>query len=136
MERAAQLAEVAAAVYDKGGVAIRLPLDGDHPLVAVMSAAVRKEQVHTDMLPCRLPLQQATLSCAGTQLAIRLQGGKRSSVGAKLGQQLLEAVLAAHESSTDTPTLQAFPPLLVIVWKRLEITVLVIVQHLQQLTDL
>ena len=64
MERAAQLAEVAAAVYDKGGVAIRLPLDGDHPLVAVMSAAVRKEQVHADMHLCCLPSQQATLSCA------------------------------------------------------------------------
>lgn len=46
-----------------------------------------------------------------------LQGGKRSSVGAKLGQQLLEAVLAAHESSAETPALQAFPPLLVIMWK-------------------
>ena len=55
--------------------------------------------------------------CAGSQLTAVLQGGKRSSIGAQLGQQLLEAVLAAHESSIDTPTLQAFPPLLVIVWR-------------------
>ena len=63
MERAAQLAEVAAAVYDKGGMAIRLPLDGDHPLVAVMSAAVRKEQVHVVPTYRLLDLRAAPSMC-------------------------------------------------------------------------
>lgn len=45
-QRAAQLAEVAAAVYDGGGaINIRLPLESEHPLVQVMTTAVRKEQV-------------------------------------------------------------------------------------------
>lgn len=83
-QRAAQLAEVAAEVYDRGGSGIRLPLEAEHPLVTVMTAAVRKEQ----------------------------GGTSKKSIGAQCGQQLLEAVLAAHDAAVEAPILQAFPPLL------------------------
>ena len=39
-ERAQQLADVALAVYEAGGRAIHLPLDQQHPLVAVLRAAL------------------------------------------------------------------------------------------------
>lgn len=43
-----------------------------------------------------------------------MQGGtSKKSIGAQCGQQLLEAVLAAHEAAAESPILQAFPPLLV-----------------------
>jgi hypothetical protein len=39
-QRAQQLADVAAAVYEAGGRAIHLPLEQAHPLVAVLRAAL------------------------------------------------------------------------------------------------
>lgn len=71
MHRAAQLAEVAAAVYDKGGAGIRLPLDADHPLVAVIHAAVRKEQVRLPiaLFPHNFAITGLLLLSAGQGLA-------------------------------------------------------------------
>jgi hypothetical protein len=71
-ERAAQLAEVAVAVYDKGGTAIRLPLDGDHPLVAVMAAAVRKEQVLAVHIVASACATRRTVTCRNEVEALQL----------------------------------------------------------------
>ena len=49
-QRAAQLAEVAAQVYDQGAAGIRLPLDAKHPLVHTLSAAVKRKQVRAVIL--------------------------------------------------------------------------------------
>lgn len=41
--RAARFAQVAAHLYDAGGASLRLPLGGDHPLVAVVAAALGRD---------------------------------------------------------------------------------------------
>lgn len=44
-QRAAELAQVALAVYEVGGKAIHVPLLGDHPLVSVLAAAIASAAV-------------------------------------------------------------------------------------------
>lgn len=41
--RAQQLAEVALAVYEKGGPGIHVPLDSSHALVSVLNSALERE---------------------------------------------------------------------------------------------
>ena len=41
--RAQQLADVAQAVYERGGPGIHVPLDSSHALVAVLKAALERE---------------------------------------------------------------------------------------------
>ena len=71
--RAQQLADVAQAVYERGGPGIHVPLDSSHALVAVLKAALEREAKERSGKQWKVGL----LSCVLTQSRQKLENCKQ-----------------------------------------------------------